>query len=65
MTVSEAIELLGGSSAVARSLGVHRNTVMNWRTQNMIGAASVMPFYDLCKKYKVDIKLTDIVKVAK
>lgn len=65
MTVSEAVEALGGSKSVADLLGIHRNTVINWKTQGYITGPKILDFWELCKKYKLDIKLTDLARKKK
>lgn len=62
MNVKQAVESLGGPAAVAEVLKTHRNTVTNWTTKGYVSGAMTMAFFDLCKKYKLDIKLTDIVR---
>jgi len=61
MKVREAVELLGGRMAVGKVLGVSDRTVSDWMTRNKVSGAKTMAFYDLCKKYNVDIKINEVV----
>lgn len=60
MKVREAVELLGGPSAVGRELSVDRKTVTTWCDKNQVGERSRMRFMQLAKKYGVAITINEV-----
>lgn len=65
MQLKDTIESLGGPSAVAHELGVTTPTIFNWQAKNSIPGKNAMAFIKLCRKYKLDINLIDIVRKDK
>jgi len=60
MRVKEAVELLGGSSAVANELKVNRRTVTQWCDQNKVGDRSIIGFFAMCKKFGIKITIYEV-----
>lgn len=60
MNVREAVEMLGGPSAVGRELGVDRKTVTTWCDKNAVGERSRMKFMQIAKKYGVNITISEV-----
>jgi hypothetical protein len=54
------VKVLGGSTAVARALGVHRNAVIAWQQKGKVSGRYALTFLDLCKKYDVPISITQV-----
>jgi len=59
--VESVVRQLGGSTAVARSLGVNRNTVIRWVSTQRVSSRAVLQFHDLAKKHGVKVKLSDLI----
>lgn len=60
MKVREAVEMLGGPTAVGRELGVDRKTVSTWCDKNLVGERSRMDFIRLAKKFAVNITINEV-----
>jgi hypothetical protein len=60
MRIKEAVELLGGPTAVANELKVNRRTVTEWGDKNKVGDRSILGFINLCKKYGVKISIYEV-----
>ena len=53
LTVSDAVERLGGTTKVAQIFGVVNSAVSNWRAANRIPGNWQLPFYRLCRKRRI------------
>ena len=60
MKVREAVELLGGRMAVGKVLGAKERTISDWMTHNKVSGQQAMSFYDMRKKYGVQITMAQI-----
>ena len=53
LTVSDAVDRLGGTTAVAEIFGVVSTAVSNWRAANRVSGRYELAFYRLCKRRRV------------